>query len=443
MPGECPRSRVGISPPPNGRKACPEREGGQPHADFGGWPLTAWGTAPSSISSRKVRLTVVHGSSPCEQAVNTPASESVMRTFGRLQEPPRPGRLSHSRAEPTTQDKPRSCAGWPAGSGRPERHRDVHRIRRLRNRPDRQHRDDFPVGLRAVLPPPSARRPLAGLRRAQHRHLRRDLAADQRASGRCARLRALRDPVDHPAAVEHRDPAGGRLLLCRPSDGPGQRDGPPRPAPARADQCAAAGRNGDRRQQAAARAHPAHGRPPGCGPRRRRRAGRRPGAPPGRDRTALRGQRRRLRAPDHARRRALPRGDATRAGAGRRAAAGGHAGRDPRRRRRAGRRPGAPPGRAGPAPPRQGHRLRARHHGGRGDLPRLDAGCAPEPGRARRSLGQNGFGQNGFGQNGFGQNGFGQNGFGQNGFGQNGFGQNGSGQNSVGQGYEAQTAVRP
>ena len=61
-------------------------------------------------------------------------------------------------------------------------------------------------------------------------------------------------------------------------------------------------------------------------------------------------------------------------GARGRAAARRHAGRGPRRRRRAGRRPRAPAGRAGAAPPRQGHRLRARHHGGRGALPRLVAG---------------------------------------------------------------------
>ena len=108
------------------------------------------------------------------------------------------------------------------------------------------------------------------------------------------------------------DPAGGRLLLRRPGDGPGQRDGHPGPPAGRADQRAAAGRHGDRRQQGAARAHPAHGRPPGRGPRRRRLAGRRPGAAPGRHGAAPRGQRRRLRAPDHAGRRALPGRDAPR-----------------------------------------------------------------------------------------------------------------------------------
>ena len=53
------------------------------------------------------------------------------------------------------------------------------------------------------------------------------------------------------------------------------------------------------------RARP-HGRPPRRGPRRRRRAGGRPGAPAGRHGDVPRGQRRRLRARDHGRRRALP-----------------------------------------------------------------------------------------------------------------------------------------
>ena len=47
--------------------------------------------------------------------------------------------------------------------------------------------------------------------------------------GRLAGLRALRDPVDHPAAVERGDPAGGGLLLRRAGHGAGQRDGPRRP----------------------------------------------------------------------------------------------------------------------------------------------------------------------------------------------------------------------
>ena len=68
-------------------------------------------------------------------------------------------------------------------------------------------------------------------------------------------------------------------------------------------------------------------------------------------------------------------------------AAGRHAGRGPRRRRGAGRRPGAPAGRAGAAPPGQGHRLRARHDGGRGDLPRLDAGRPPAPRHAAPATG--------------------------------------------------------
>ncbi len=80
----------------------------------------------------------------------------------------------------------------------------------------------------------------------------------------------------------------------------------PRPPARRADQRGAAGRDGDRRQQGAARAHPAHGRPPGRGARRRRLAGRGPGAAPGRHRAAPRGQRRRLRPQDDAGRRAVP-----------------------------------------------------------------------------------------------------------------------------------------
>ena len=260
----------------------------------------------------------------------------------------------------------------------------VQRIRRNRHRPGRQPRRDLLAGLRAVLPPPPASGPAAGLRRPQHRHLRRDLAADHGARGHRAGLRPVRHPVDHPVAVDLGDPARGRLLLRRPGDGPGERDGHPRPPTGRDDQRVAAERDGDRRQQGAAGAHPPHGRPPRRRAHRRRLPGRRPGAAPGRHRAAPRGERRRLRAPDHAGRRALPRRHPPGGGAPGRAADRGHPRCGARRRRGAGRRPGAPVGWTGAAPPGQGHRLRARHHGGRGDLPRLDAGRAPEPRRAPR-----------------------------------------------------------
>ena len=94
----------------------------------------------------------------------------------------------------------------------------------------------FLHGLRAVLPPPPARGPAAGLRHAQHRHLRGDVAAEHGAGGHRAGLRAVRDPVDHPAAVERGDPAGGGLLLRRAGPGAGQRDGPGRPLAGRGDE---------------------------------------------------------------------------------------------------------------------------------------------------------------------------------------------------------------
>ena len=73
-----------------------------------------------------------------------------------------------------------------------------------------------------------------------------------RASGHRAGLRAVRDPVDHPAAVQHGDPAGGGLLLRRAGHGPGQRDEPERPL---------AGRRGER---AAAADHVRGGQPRRC-----------------------------------------------------------------------------------------------------------------------------------------------------------------------------------
>ena len=117
-----------------------------------------------------------------------------------------------------------------------------------------------------------------------------------------------------------------------------------------ADQRPADRDHADRRQPTAAGPRAAPGRHPGHGPRRRRRAGGRPGAPAGRAGDAPRGQRHRLRAQHHGRRRALPGRDGRRR-ARRRAAPGGHPRRGPRRGRRAGRRPGAPAGRAGAAPP--------------------------------------------------------------------------------------------
>jgi hypothetical protein len=59
--------------------------GGQPYCVLGGWRPAMWGAAPSSFVGRKTRLIAVHGSSSREQTVNTPASKSVIRTFGRLQ----------------------------------------------------------------------------------------------------------------------------------------------------------------------------------------------------------------------------------------------------------------------------------------------------------------------------------------------------------------------
>ena len=137
----------------------------------------------------------------------------------------------------------------------------------------------FVMAYAAVLPPAPARRPAARLRHAQHRHFRGDVPAEPRASGHRPRLRTVRHPVDHPAAVQHGDPAGGGLLLRRPGHGVGQRDEPERPLAGRRGERAAAADHVRGGQPPAARPRPAHGDHPGRGARRRRRADRRPGEP--------------------------------------------------------------------------------------------------------------------------------------------------------------------
>ena len=240
---------MGGWPPPSGRDANPTPGSGGGFRRFGG-------ATPSIVAGRRAKLTAVHGRprnsrgwTIREHAGFEVRDAGLRSTAG----PPHPGRLitqsngaddiggNHVSAQDSCRERGRHRRVTKCSPHTPD------------TRPaDRRHRGDLPTGLRAVLPPPSARGPAAGLRRAQHRHLRGHLAAGLGARRHRAGLRALRDPVDHPAAVEHGHPARGRLLLRRPGDGPGQRDGHPRPPARRADQRGAAGRDGRGRQQAAA-----------------------------------------------------------------------------------------------------------------------------------------------------------------------------------------------
>ncbi len=83
-------------------------------------------------------------------------------------------------------------------------------VRQLRDQPRGRSGRDSRDDLCAVLPPPLALGPVLCYR-TEHGHLRDDVGSRQRPRGHRRRLRTVCDPIDHPAAVQRSDPAGGSL----------------------------------------------------------------------------------------------------------------------------------------------------------------------------------------------------------------------------------------